>query len=131
MEDLTLLSVGGSLKKWVYYAPILPKCQEVPHTSKFKKSKSKSKNLRTSRQQWERPATGRQPLVTSRPCTGPILLFLPLHFSSCLPIFPLASPFFPPSSPTFGHFGQLHLIGCSHMPALPRVCLKTSNTHNF
>jgi hypothetical protein len=25
MEDLTLPSVGGSFKKWVYYASILPK----------------------------------------------------------------------------------------------------------
>jgi hypothetical protein len=29
------------------------------------------------------------------------------------------SPFFPPSSSTFGHFGQLHLIGSSTCPPCP------------
>jgi hypothetical protein len=28
------------LEKWVYYAPILPKCQEVPQHSKQKNSKT-------------------------------------------------------------------------------------------
>ena len=42
-----------------------------------------------------------------------------------------ASSFFSPTSPTFGHFGQLHLIGFSPCPALSRLLLKTSNTHNF
>jgi hypothetical protein len=44
---LTLPSVGGSLKEWVYCALILPKCQEVPQNSKKKKSK-KSKKFENS-----------------------------------------------------------------------------------
>jgi hypothetical protein len=36
MEDLTLPSVGASLKKWGWCTPILPKCQEVLHKSKTK-----------------------------------------------------------------------------------------------
>jgi hypothetical protein len=35
MEDLTLPSVEGSLKKWVYYAPILPKA--LAHSPKLPK----------------------------------------------------------------------------------------------
>jgi hypothetical protein len=33
MEDLTLSSEGGNLKKWVYFAPILPKA--VAHSPNF------------------------------------------------------------------------------------------------
>jgi hypothetical protein len=33
MEDLTLPSEGGSLKKWVYCAPILPKA--LAHSPNF------------------------------------------------------------------------------------------------
>jgi hypothetical protein len=35
MEDLTLPSEGGSLKKWVYCAPILPKA--LAHSPNFQK----------------------------------------------------------------------------------------------
>jgi hypothetical protein len=39
MEDLTLLSVGGSLKKWVYCEPILPKA--LAHSPKLPKNNKK------------------------------------------------------------------------------------------
>jgi hypothetical protein len=42
MEDLTLPSVGGSLEKWVYCAPILPKA--LVHSPKLPK-KIKNKKL--------------------------------------------------------------------------------------
>jgi hypothetical protein len=38
MEDLTLPSVGESLKKWVYYAPILPNYL-IPPNKKIKINK--------------------------------------------------------------------------------------------
>jgi hypothetical protein len=41
MEDLTLPSVGGSLKKWVYCAPILPKA--LAHSPKLPKKYLKNK----------------------------------------------------------------------------------------
>jgi hypothetical protein len=86
--------------------------------------------LSPRRWQWDRPAAGGRPLDLWSDGRGRAAT------SGCPPaphgsdFFLLASLFFPPSSPTFGHFGQLHLI-VQHMPALPRVHLKTSNTHNF
>jgi hypothetical protein len=143
MEDLTLPSVGGSLNKWVHCAPILPKCQEVPHHSKKKiqKNQKNSKTgLRPTGDCWlppcpGRPTTGHSPTSNQRSEVGwpwptsprPLVACLSNQRSSadcawvpfnslCVPIFPPASLFFPPSSPTFGHFGQLHLIGYSTCP---------------
>jgi hypothetical protein len=57
--------------------------------------------------------SSRRPMVAHRPWACPILFFMPPHFSSCLPFFFLLLP------PTFGHFGQLHLIGYSTCPPCP------------
>jgi hypothetical protein len=59
MEDFTLPSVGGSLKKWVHCAPILPKA--LAHFLNIQKLK-KLKKL-------EQPAEG-QALVHGRRATA-------------------------------------------------------------
>jgi hypothetical protein len=124
MEDFTLLSIGARFKKWELSTPVLPK----GHISKQppKKIQKNQKNLekrpnplsvRLRATAGGRPLAdqsltdgrttraGRRPAVTCRPHAGSIFSLLPLLFS--------------PSSPTFGHFGQLHLIGSSPCPPYP------------
>jgi hypothetical protein len=43
----------------------------------------------------------------------------------------LASFFFKPQHPPFGHFWSTLSDWFQHMPALPRLLFKTSNIHNF
>jgi hypothetical protein len=111
---------------------------QMPRSTKKKiqKNQTNSKQCRGSKtgprlagDRWSppcpwRPTTSRSPTVARWPHAGPILFFVRPHFSSCLPFF---SSFFP-------HFWALWLTPphwLQHMPALPRVHLKTSNTHNF
>jgi hypothetical protein len=65
MEDFTLPSVGGSLKKWVHCAPILPKAlapfPKLPKKKLKKKFKNKKiqKNWNSLQRVRRRPAAGR------------------------------------------------------------------------
>jgi hypothetical protein len=43
-------------------------------------------------QQWDRPSAGQRLVVAHRPCVGPILFFLFLHFSFLPPPFFLLLP---------------------------------------
>jgi hypothetical protein len=95
--------LGGSLKKWVYCAPILPKA--LAHSPNFQKKIQK--NIKNSKKKGPgRPYLG----VDPQHRLGPFFLefFFLLPFTFC----------------TSGQHLQL-------MPALPRVHLKTSNIQNF
>jgi hypothetical protein len=86
MEDLTLPSVGGSLKKWVYYVhPFSPNAKKYLSIQKikFQKNKIKFKNsvAALGQARGQRATAGR--------------VWVPL-LSFCIPIFLPASPFFPP-----------------------------------
>jgi hypothetical protein len=59
-----------------------------------------------------------QPAVAARPSAGP-------------PFLPVPPLFFPPSSPTFGHFGQLLLIGSSTCPPWPDPAQKLQTPITF
>jgi hypothetical protein len=93
-----------------------PKCRgKLEKNKKNSQKKDQADPIQAStRGRWAtancRPAPSQQPRQ-GRP-TPFKLLFLVLPFIFC------AS-------------GQLLLVGFQHMPALPRVHLKTSNTHNF
>jgi hypothetical protein len=67
MEDLTLPSIGGSLKKWVYCAPILPKALAYsPKLPKniFKKGQCDTVQVSTRGQ---RATAGRRSALVCRP----------------------------------------------------------------
>jgi hypothetical protein len=68
----------------------------------------------------------RGPRVTAGrwPRVGPILFFLPLHFSFLPP------PFFLLLPPLLGTLVNSTSLATSHA-RLPRLLLKTSNIHNF
>jgi hypothetical protein len=113
MEDFTLPSVGGSLKKWVHCAPILPKPRgpfpKLPKKKVYKKNFKKIKTNCIESCVSPRLAGDRGRVSEPQPMkffkVSPALLFLRMWS-------------------TLSHWFQ-------HMPALPRVHLKTSNTHNF
>jgi hypothetical protein len=65
---------------------------------------------------WPQNSGGR-PLVTALSYASP--LFYPLP------------PFFSNPRPPPGHFWSTHSYWFQHMPALPKLLLKTSNIHNF
>jgi hypothetical protein len=118
MEDFTLPSVGGSLKKWVHYAPILPKPPGLfPKLLKKNFTKKNFKKIKTNCIEsgvGPRPAGDRWSPAGRGwvPEPSPVQFF----FNSSYP------PFFP-------HVVNSFSLVPAH--ALPIVHLETSNTHNF
>jgi hypothetical protein len=127
MEELPLPSVGASFKKWGCYRCTPPKEAHALACSKgLKFFYKKDRNffiLKRSPDMAGRGGAGLQSAATN--CWSPT----PPHRSSIFPTpCPLASS---PLPPNFLVFSQLFLIGSSTLPALPKLLLKTSNTHNF
>jgi hypothetical protein len=117
MEDLSLPSVGTSFKKWVCCTPILPKT--LAHFLNFPiiflRKKIKMKQFaqgQVSTRDW-RVTANRWPVVAECLNLNPCKFFL---ISPAFLFFCMRST--PP--------GWLQ-----HMPALPRVHRKTSNTYKF
>jgi hypothetical protein len=81
MEDLTLPSVGGSLKKWVHCAPI----QQKKIQKKFKKFENSSRAIGQAR--GRRATIGRQPAAR-----GSHFILLPPPFFLLPPLFFLLLP---------------------------------------
>jgi hypothetical protein len=106
--NLTLPNLGASFKKWGCSIPILPKA--MAHSPNFKKKNSKnSKKFKKMGIGFDRAKC--QP--------GPIRPYS--HFFEFF--FPLALHFLRMWSTLVGWL--------QYMPTLPRLLLKTSNTHNF
>jgi hypothetical protein len=114
MEALTLPSVGGSFKKWVYCASIFPKCLEVPQN--FQKNfffKTKKNQKIVGQACGQRAITGRRPVQAAEslvarqsPTSGRDLVCSPstVHGSHFV-VF--ASPCFHPASPVLPPLPQL------------------------
>jgi hypothetical protein len=136
MEDSTLPGVGTSFKKWgcckhtpFQEAQALATCKDL-----LKKQKTKIGSIqffflkrlagaqivcvpRPRSNRWSPPNRGEWLLAQRLRVAVDRVTYghrPPLHGCSILHV---ASPFFSPSSPTFGYFGQLHLIGSN--PCLP------------
>jgi hypothetical protein len=118
-----------SFKKWGCCTPILPKALAYFPTSQKKKFNKKiSKKWRQPDRARSRPVAGERPVVARRLRVNAWpYLAVPIFFE----VF-----FFLPS--IFCTSGQLLLVGSSTCPAfssttfaLPRLLLKTSNTHIF
>jgi hypothetical protein len=119
MEDLTIPSVGACFKKWGRCTPILRKCQEVPQKSSQKNNKIK--NLK-----WGLTVQG------ARAAAGHVTAGRRLASSHGVgPLSCTIGPLFLPPSPIFFLMWSTPPHWLQHMPALPRLLLKTSITHNF
>jgi hypothetical protein len=117
MEDFTLPSVGGSLKKWVHCAPILPKALAPFPKLPKKKLKKKFKKIGTV---YRGSSIGPRLAISSHPPGA----------DGC-PSLSMCNFFKKIPALLFLRMWSTHFHWFQHIPALPRLRLKTSNTHNF
>jgi hypothetical protein len=118
MEDFTLPSVGARFKKWECCTPILPKCQAHPQLpQKTKKIQKNSKK-------------GGQPTICGTAGSRLVTSNRLLVANGCPKLHP-GKKFPPLLGPKFLHMWLTLPHWLQHMPALPRLLLKTSNIHNF
>jgi hypothetical protein len=109
---------GASLKNWECRTPILPK--GMAHSSNFpKKTKKKNPQKRAIVWRIHVPARGRRAIASHR-----------LAAAKCPELILCKRIFFPPTL-NFLHMWSTLASWLQHMPALPKLLLKTSNIHNF
>jgi hypothetical protein len=119
MEHLTLPSVGASFKKWGCCTPILPKA--LAHFPNFQNKKSKK--IWKHAKNWKSRSLSRHEPWLAGDCWS--------LTSSGPPFLYIATFFFQTPALLFGHMWSTLFHWLQHMPALPKLLLKTSNTHNF
>jgi hypothetical protein len=129
MEDFTLPSVGASFKKWGCCTPILLRCQAHLHNTK---KKGKKKNAKKRGVAGKGPHSVKLRAVASRPWSPNCWLVTPGRSPTVLgcPKLTLCNKFVFPPTLNFLHMWSTLVGWLQHMPALRKLLLKTSNTHN-